>query len=33
VYTRQATSSLAVSVIGFIIAAPAWVYLAKTLSH
>jgi len=32
VYTRQATSSLAVSVIGFIIAAPAWVYLAKTLS-
>lgn len=32
VYTRQATSSLAVSVIGFIIAAPAWVYLAKALS-
>ena len=32
VYTRQATSSLAVSVIGFIIAAPAWVYIAKTLS-
>lgn len=32
VYTRQATSSLAVSVIAFIIAAPAWVYLAKTLS-
>lgn len=32
VYTRQATSSLAVSVIGFIIAAPTWVYLAKTLS-
>ena len=32
VYTRQATSSLAVSVIGFIIAAPAWVYLAKILS-
>lgn len=32
VYTRQATSSLAVSVIGFIIAAPVWVYLAKTLS-
>lgn len=33
VYTRQATSSLAVSVIGFIIMAPIWVYLAKTLSH
>lgn len=32
VYTRQATSSLAVSVIGFIIAAPAWVYIAKALS-
>lgn len=32
VYTRQATSSLAVSVIGFIIAAPTWVYLAKLLS-
>lgn len=32
IYTRQATSSLAVSVIGFIIAAPAWVYIAKTLS-
>jgi len=32
VYTRQATSSLAVSVIGFIIAAPTWVYIAKTLS-
>lgn len=32
VYTRQATSSLAVSVIGFIIAAPTWVYLAKVLS-
>ena len=32
IYTRQATSSLAVSVIGFIIAAPTWVYLAKTLS-
>ncbi len=32
VYTRQATSSLAVSVIGFIIAAPTWVYLAKILS-
>ncbi len=32
VYTRQATSSLAVSVIGFIVAAPAWVYIAKTLA-
>lgn len=32
IYTRQATSSLAVSVIGFIIAAPTWVYLAKILS-
>jgi len=31
VYTRQATSSLAVSVIGFIIAAPTWVYIAKLL--
>ncbi|MHC5352962.1 transporter YfdV [Myroides sp. LJL115] len=32
IYTREATSSLTVSVIGFIIAAPLWVYLAKTLS-
>lgn len=32
VYTRQATSSLAVSVIGFILTAPGWVYLAKVLS-
>ena len=31
VYTREATSSLAVSVIGFIIAAPTWVYIAKSL--
>lgn len=31
VYTREATSSLAVSVIGFVIAAPAWVYIAKSL--
>lgn len=31
VYTRTGTSSLAVSVLGFIIAAPVWVYLAKTL--
>ena len=32
VYTRTGTSSLAVSVIGFIIAAPIWVYLAKVIS-
>jgi len=32
VYTRTGTSSLAVSVIGFIIAAPVWVYLAKTIT-
>lgn len=31
IYTREATSSLTVSVIGFVIAAPLWVYLAKTL--
>lgn len=31
VYTRTGTSSLAVSVIGFIIAAPVWVYLARTV--
>lgn len=31
IYTRQATSSLAVSVIGFIVAAPLWVYIAKTV--
>lgn len=29
VYTRTGTSSLAVSVLGFIIAAPVWVYLAR----
>lgn len=33
VYTRTGTSSLAVSVIGFIIAAPIWVYLAKTITN
>ena len=33
VYTRTGTSSLAVSVIGFVIAAPFWVYLAKSLSQ
>ncbi len=32
VYTRAGTSSLAVSVIGFIIAAPVWVYLARTIT-
>lgn len=32
VYTRTGTSSLAVSVIGFIIAAPIWVYLARIMS-
>lgn len=31
VYTRTGTSSLAVSVLGFVIAAPIWVYLAKVL--
>lgn len=29
VYTRTGTSSLAVSVLGFIVAAPTWVYLAR----
>lgn len=29
VYTRTGTSSLAVSVLGFIVAAPVWVYLAR----
>lgn len=33
IYTRTGTSSLAVSVIGFIIAAPAWVYLAQIISN
>lgn len=32
VYTRTGTSSLAVSVIGFIVAAPVWVYLARLIS-
>ncbi|MGU3575310.1 transporter YfdV [Brucellaceae bacterium C25G] len=31
VYTRTGTSSLAVSVLGFVIAAPVWVYLAKII--
>jgi malonate transporter len=29
VYTQTGTSSLAVSVIGFVIAAPVWIYLAR----
>lgn len=34
VYTRTGTSTLAVSVLGFIIAAPVWVYLARLIgSH
>ncbi|MHC5201249.1 transporter YfdV [Myroides sp. LJL119] len=33
VYTQQATSSLAVSVIGFIVAAPMWVYVVKLLGN
>jgi Predicted permeases len=32
VYTRTGTSSLAVSVLGFVIAAPVWVYLAKWIT-
>lgn len=32
VYARTGTSSLAVSVIGFVIAAPVWVYLARLIS-
>jgi malonate transporter len=31
VYTRTGTSSLALCVLGFIVAAPTWVYLAKLL--
>jgi malonate transporter len=31
VYTRTGTSSLAVSVLGFIFAAPAWIYIARML--
>ncbi|MFK8253336.1 transporter YfdV [Ancylobacter terrae] len=33
VYTRTGTSSLALSVLGFIVAAPTWVYLAKVISE
>lgn len=32
VYTRTGTSSLAVSVIGFVIAAPVWIYLARLIT-
>lgn len=32
VYTRTGTASLAVSVIGFIIAAPLWIYIARLVS-
>lgn len=32
VYTRTGTASLAVSVLGFIIAAPAWIYIARMVS-
>jgi malonate transporter len=31
VYTRTGTSSLAVSVLGFVIAAPVWIYLARLI--
>lgn len=33
VYTRTGTSSLAVSVLGFIVAAPLWVYLTELLTR
>ncbi len=33
VYTRTGTSSLAVSMLGFIVAAPFWIYLSRLLSH
>lgn len=32
VYTRTGTSSLAVSVLGFVIAAPAWIFLTRMLA-
>lgn len=32
VYTQTGTASLAVSVVGFIIAAPAWIYVARMLA-
>nr|WP_282553607.1 transporter YfdV [Providencia sneebia] len=32
IYTRTGTASLAVSVIGFIIAAPLWIYIARLVS-
>lgn len=31
VYTRTGTASLAVSVVGFIIAAPVWIYIARSV--
>lgn len=31
-YTRTGTASLAVSVLGFIIAAPAWIYISRLVS-
>lgn len=31
VYTRTGTASLAVSVLGFIVAAPAWIYIARSV--
>jgi len=33
VYTRTGTSTLAVSVLGFIVAAPVWVYLARVIGE
>lgn len=33
VYTRTGTSSLAVCVLGFIVAAPTWVYLARLIGN
>jgi len=32
IYTRTGTSSLAVCVLGFVVAAPTWVYLARMIS-
>lgn len=31
-YTRTGTASLAVSVLGFIIAAPFWIYISRLVS-
>lgn len=33
IYTRTGTSSLAVSVLGFVIAAPGWIFLTRMLAH